>query len=267
MASANFGYHGGPVIADPDIYITFWGPRWQTHNRHRARRHDLVQFMKDLIRSDYVNILTQYGVGKGSGRCGRVLRAFDVPNVAGQLDEAGLHTIVRGMVTDGELPDPGRRPKVALMIFFDEGIQFRDKKFAVLCEPRGDNAFGYHNYCRTARGNDVFYAVVPSLSGLCMQRSCPGGTGCSLSMNRSQLDRQTQVASHEFCEMVTDPRGTAWSDPKSGDENGDVCNWRSGTVTVQGRRWTVQRMYSLSHDLRGESPCILGSPTPIPRPR
>src|SRR4051794_20434949 len=63
-ASANpgFRWNGGPVVSRPQVFSSFWGKTWSTSaNAKRVDRFNL--YLKDLLQSKYMNILTQYGVG------------------------------------------------------------------------------------------------------------------------------------------------------------------------------------------------------------
>ena len=142
----------------------------------------------------------------------------------------------------------------------------------MLCEPNGDNAFGYHNGFTTSAGNQFYYSVIPGLDDTCIQNSCGGDPSCSLAPGLTQEQRRTQVASHEFAEMLTDPTPpTGWydqSDPNSG-ENGDICNGQTDTITVGSNTWTVQRIYSKFDDQQsnGSNYCLaqVASPeAPLP---
>src|SRR6476661_1200360 len=64
----NFIYHNGPIINNPQVYMLFVGDWNSVKNQNRATR--LVQFMKDLLQSPYMNILSQYG-------CGNTGKVFD----------------------------------------------------------------------------------------------------------------------------------------------------------------------------------------------
>src|SRR5262249_45307097 len=74
----------------------------------------------------------------------------------------------------------------------------------------------------------------------------------------AQEQRRTQVTSHEFAEMVTDPHfPDGWFGPSS-DENGDICNGESDFIVVGPNTWDVQRQYSKHDDIatNGASFCI-----------
>jgi hypothetical protein len=250
----NFGYQGGPIIASPQVFATFWGASW-AEEAHTPERENLIQFLQDFIASDYMNILSQYGVGNGAGACGEWKGYSEQPNLKGSMADADIHNAIQALIDAGTLPEPAAPYSIALMIFLDESIEIRDEQLpVVMCEPEGDNAFGYHSYFTTTAGNQFYYSVIPALDDTCLNNSCKGG-GCSLSLAATQEQRRTQVASHEFSEMVTDPEISSWRDPQNGAENGDICNGRSTTITVEGRAWTVQQMYSRVNDENGEPAC------------
>ena len=73
-----FGYQGGPIIADPQARASFWGAAWSGAN-HATRRSNLIKFVQDFLASDYMNILSQYGVGNGAGKCGTWLGVTACP--------------------------------------------------------------------------------------------------------------------------------------------------------------------------------------------
>jgi hypothetical protein len=61
-AFSDFVYNGGPVINTPQVHILFVGYGWaSTANQNRMTR--LTQFVRDLLNSRYMNILSQYGCG------------------------------------------------------------------------------------------------------------------------------------------------------------------------------------------------------------
>lgn len=260
----NFAYEGGPIIASPEVHVSFWGPDW-AHPDHATERANLVQFTKDLLDSDYMNILSQYGAGKGAGKCGSWMGECDLPSAKGRMSDRAIHRAIQSLIDSGQLPEPSSPSNMALMIFLDESIKIDDRHLeVVMCERKGDTAFGYHNHFTTKAGHQLYYSVIPALDDKCLQESCPEDNSCSLHLAATQEQRRTQVASHEFAEMVSDPEINAWRDSQSGAENGDICNGRNGSIKVKGRVWTVQQMYSLVDDQAGRPACVLGPAQPIP---
>ncbi len=246
-AFPNFTYHGGPVITMPQVYTGFWGGLWSDRS-HRSRAQRLNQFHADLLASDFMNILSQYGVGQGAGRAGTFAGATFVPNVPSTLTDADIQNLIQQQINQGNLPEPSNPSNLALLIYLDENTGINDPADGlVLCEPSNDTAFGYHEFFTCAAGNPFYYAVIPALTDMCLTASCPTDSGCSLHLAESQEQRQTQVASHEFAEMTSDPQLNAWYDPQNG-ENGDICNGQTDTITVGGNTWTVQKIYSKYDD-------------------
>ena len=271
----NFAYHGGPVIGCPFVYASFWGSGWTSNPALLTRAGHLTQFLSDLLASPYMNVLSQYGVGFGAGLAGAFIRASFVSGVPTTLTESSIQQTIQSCIDAGVLPESSRPANVTLMIFLDEGIGINSGNL-VLCEPSGDTAFGYHSFFTTRAGNPYYYAMIPALSDTCLTESCGSNdAGCSLHHSETQEARITQVTSHEFAEMVTDPELNAWYD-SSGSENGDICNGESDTITVGSNSWTIQRQYSKTDDQtsNGATYCVVGaahpesklSPGPTARP-
>jgi hypothetical protein len=265
----NFTYHGGPVINCAQVYTTFWGDQWLSDPASTQRAGRLAQFMKDFLASKYMNILSQYGCGNGAGGAGIFVRSGFVTGMPTDLDEITIHSTIQGLINANVIPEPNdtgtKRATVALMIFLADSLTVNSANLgAVMCEPAGDTAFGYHYFFQTAAGNHAYYSVIPGLTDACLQRSCSNDASCSLHLSETQEQRQTQVASHEFSEMVSDPELSAWYEP--GAENGDICNGEAGVITVGPNTWTVQRMYSKFDDIQtnGASFCVLEPNNPIP---
>lgn len=265
-AHPDFKYHGGPVITCATVYASFWGDQWLTDPASTQRAARLAQFLKDLLASRYMNILSQYGAGSGAGAAGIFVRSGFVTGVPAEIDETAIHSTIQSCINAGAVPEPGSPSNMAFMIFLADTIAVKSSGIGVLmCEPKGDTAFGYHYHFPTAAGHPFYYAVVPGLTDTCLKRSCGSDTGCSLHLAQTQEQRQTQVASHEYSEMVTDPELTAWYG--SGGENGDLCNGESATITVGSNTWTVQRMYSKYDDVNtnGAVQCVVDPANPIPK--
>lgn len=268
----DFSYHGGPVIHCPQVYTSFWGDSWLDLG-HLQRAGRLSQFMQDLINSNYMNVLSQYGVGLGAGLAGSFMRASFLNNVPTTLTDATIQSTIQSCINAGVFPEPQpagtsqQRTTSALIIYLDESIGVNDPADGlVLCEPTNDTAFGYHSFFTTTAGNPCYYAVIPALADGCLSASCPGNDGgCSLHLAETQEQRITQVTSHEFAEMTTDPELNAWYDP-SASENGDICNGEADTITVGANTWTVQRQYSKTDDINsnGATYCVTEAASALP---
>ena len=255
-----FLYHGGAVVLDPQVFAVYVGDWIAPASQARAAR--LNQFLTDLVASSYMNILSQYGCGTA----GSFIGAAFVANVNHELQETTIHQLIQAAIDSGTIPEPTNHNS-CYVLFLDDATGVKDPGLKiVMCEADSDNAFGYHNVFATVANNPCNYAIIPGLSDTCLDDTCHGSHTCSLRTTQTQEQRQTQVASHEFAEMISNPNGDAWFDDSSGNENGDLCNGMPGTITVAGRTWTVQRMYSKADDVssKGGSICILPPAKPLP---
>lgn len=259
---SDFTYSGGPVIETPQVFVLFVGD-WSS-SADQTRAANLQQFVSDMVNSDYMNILSQYGCGSS----GSLVSSVSIPSTDHNLSAADIHGILQSAIDNNMVPDAS--PSNAYILFLDDATAVDDTTTgAVMCEASSDTAFGYHYFFKTTGGANCYYAVVPSLTDACLKNSCASDSNCSLHLLQSQEQRQTQVASHELSEMFSDPEvgfNEAWTRLSTGDENGDICNGSSGTLTVGPRTWTVQRMYSKSDDMSssGATTCIAGLPSPLP---
>jgi hypothetical protein len=254
-----FVNHGGPVIAAPNVFSTFWGAAWNDA-AHQAQAARLNQFLPDLVTSNFMNVLSQYSVGPGAF----VTASFDA-SVTGNLSDRDIQNTIQRHIDAGTLPEP-TDPNQALIIYLDENIGVQDPN-VVMCESTNDGAFGYHKFFMTNAGNPCYYAVIPSLNDACIQNTCADDNTCSLHIAQTQEQRVTQVTSHEFAEMTTDPQLNAWFDPDPNNgENGDICNGQSAQLTVGVNVWTVQATYSKTDDMQnnGVNFCLSEAPVPIP---
>jgi len=254
-----FLYHGGAVVLDPQVFAIYLGDWTNPTNQARVKRLD--QYLTDLVASRYMNILSQYGCGTR----GKFIGSAFVNNANHVLHESDIHLILQSAFNSGSVPEPINHNNTYI-VFLDDLTGVKDRGLGVVvCEPKSDNAFGYHNVFTTAANNPCNYAIIPGLSDTCLGETCGASSTCSLQVSQTQEQRQTQVASHEFAEMISNPNGDAWFDGSSGDEDGDICNGLPGTITVARRTWTVQRMYSKADDVRsnGTSICVLPPAKPI----
>jgi hypothetical protein len=96
----------------------------------------------------------------------------------------------------------------------------------------------YHDSFVTANGQPCIYAFMAFLP----------------------LNELTWVTSHEFAEAITDPLYNAWTPDHAYHEIGDYCEGNNATITVGGRTWTVQTIWSNTNNA-----CIAPPPAPLPK--
>jgi hypothetical protein len=212
-------YEGGPVVYCPSVYTSFWGSSWTGSNAALASQ--LNQFIQDLLASaPWMNILTQYGVA-GTGAFAQASYLEYVPTT---LTVQSYEAIFQSCINAGLIPEPANvnTSKIVsvMMVFLDQsvGINGGGRQLNV---PGAADA-GYHDSFTTAKGNPFLYAF----------------------SEFADLASITTIMSHEFAEMVTDPLYNAWTPDHAGHEIGDYCDGHNTSITVSGRTWTVQELWS-----------------------
>src|SRR2546427_10154526 len=85
-----FKYHGGPIIANPQVYTSFWGSLWGTDPQYQALAQRLNRFHVDLLQSGFMNVLSQYGVGSGA-----FVGATFVSSMPSVLTDPDIQSIIR----------------------------------------------------------------------------------------------------------------------------------------------------------------------------
>jgi hypothetical protein len=271
-SSIGLGYWGGPVIGCPQIYVGFWGHDYYGDPGYMLLANRLMQFVSALPQSKFMNVLSQYGAGGGADIAGTFVQAHTLGIDSTLFTNQDIANWIQILIDFGVIPDaspPGSLSTNVMMIFLDDTIQVNDPNFLgganggiVMCEPSGDNAFGYHYYFDTNSGNPMYYAVIPALDDTCLRETCADDNYCTLHLSQTQEQRITIAASHEFAEMLTDPQPfTGWV-----PEIGDPCSGETDTMTVGSNTWTVQRIYSVEDDIasNGGNTCVSSKDQPLP---
>ena len=252
------------MIVRPQVYAVYLGDWTGTSNQNRISQ--LNQFISDFLSSSYMDVLSQYGIGTS----GSFVKSVTISDVSNTLVDADFQTVLQNAINGNLIPEPAPNSSIAFIIYLDDNKVVTNES---ICEVNGN--FGYHSFFLTTAGNQCYYAIVPGLNNTCVSTVCsalPAGFVCSINEGATtQVQRQTQVSSHELSEMFTDPEVSTghfgWNDndPQTG-EIGDLCNGQVGTITVGPNTWNVQLMYSKWDDLttNGSSPCVATEPGPLP---
>src|SRR5215471_3342542 len=163
----DFVYNGGPVIRNPLVYNIFLGDWSSSANQNRATR--LNQFVTDLMNSNYMNMLAQYGCGS----TGTLVNSVFIASNNHDLLDSDFHTIIQNAINNNTLPEPVANSSIVFIIFLDDNSGVDDSGLGVvMCEASSDDAFGYHFNFTTTAGNRCFYAVVPGLTDACLTQTC-----------------------------------------------------------------------------------------------
>ncbi|HEY0482159.1 MAG TPA: hypothetical protein VGD37_31785 [Kofleriaceae bacterium] len=226
---AHLQFFGGPTLPNIHVSPIFWNPTVQFQGT-------LSPFYNDVPNSPLYTMLSQYGIGHGSGRPG-VVAGRSTRNIR----DSDIRTEVLFEINQGTVPqpnDPNNYYPVHLAPNMQVTAPDGSQSCVVFCAYHGTFTV------RDVNGQqfNVNYGVLPDLSG-----ACNGVCGGS-----SVVNNTTSVASHELVEATTDPAvglatvigfPLAWYDPSFG-EIGDICNGQQGTTTGNGHSYTIQLEFS-----------------------
>lgn len=224
-AGAHLTNFGGPLLKNISVHPVFW-------NSNTQFQSNLNTFYNAVTASPLWSMLTQYGIGNGSGVAG----ITDTKTTTTVTDSA-IHTELNNLFAAGRLPLPSSNNYYP--VHFPSGVSITSpdgsKSCVVFC--------AYHGtYVRN--GVNVNYGVIPDQGG-----GCAGGCGA----NSQRVNNLDSVSSHELIEATTDPAvglattfaaPLAWYDRNNG-EIGDICNGQQGTtVGGDGVTYVIQLEFS-----------------------
>ncbi len=215
-------YHGGALLPNVEVQGIYYGSQWSSDSTSNQMTGQMDGYLKYLVNSPYMDMLTNagYGVGRGSFTPGRIYNK--AINTAFYVDDSTIRGDLQNLIdnpANGVATPDGDRLYVV----------FVQANAAVEFTPHGENSqkdfLGYHSSFAGTDANghsmSIRYAVI----------TYPGGTvGNAGETGYSAFDTMTVVASHEITEAVTDPDPYApggWydqtADPKTGQEVGDLA--------------------------------------------
>jgi hypothetical protein len=208
-------YHGGPVIGHAEVETVYWGQDWTgttgpvpylqpggsyssfTTGENQQQIQELDTFFTNITDSPYMDLLNQYGVGRGT------FEGHDIPpSVTGPpaswatVTDLQIQGMLDGEIRAGRVPSPVDTNQ----------LYFVFTPPTVTVTLNGQTYEGWHSFFKDSLGNMVHYAVVPY----------PGGAYVSNFLS------QTDTASHELAEAVTDPESSGWFE--TGQPEGEIAD-------------------------------------------
>jgi hypothetical protein len=214
----NFTYRGGPLIANPQVYVIFWGGSWAS--QYGDLMNQINSFYDTVLQSTLIDQLAEYNVPNYAITRGRRVDSYVINTPAPWkfTFDTQIRTMLRNQIAQGIIPSP--TPNSLYMVHTQPGIAVING-LAISCV----SFCGYHS---STSGN-LFYGVL----------NYPNCKPCIASMSGPE-EAITVATSHELAEAITDPiPGTGWYDNTHG-EVGDVCEWN--TKAIGG--FSVQKIWS-----------------------
>ncbi len=212
-------YQGGPVMAQPNVYVIWYGNWNQANGTDTASGQQIVRdFLHAVGGSPYFAINTTYSTSATliNGNVTFAGETSDTGSQGTRLTDAGVQTVVSRAISLGALPKDVN------------GVYF------VLTSSDVNESSGFCNkYCGwhthgTVSKTDIKYAFVGNaarcLSSCAAQNVGPNGN--------AGVDGMVSVIAHELEEATSDPDLNAWYD-RQGQENADKCAWTFGQHQYQ----------------------------------
>jgi hypothetical protein len=214
-------YHGGRVLAHPEVEALYYGQYWNG-NAALQQASDLNNYLSSLTNSTYMDMLNEYGIGRGTLVDNGIIDNGISPGQT--VDDTDIRRALDNDIAQAFLqaPDANR----IYVVFTAPNVDVTDGGQDSL-----HNFYGYHDAFTDSAGQRVYYAVIAN----------PVGNGDFFNLNAFQTT--TKVVSHELAETATDPDRGGWFDAVTGDEIGDVCNGKDDVGTLNG--YVVQGEWSV----------------------
>lgn len=267
-------YHGGPVLTQPAIYLSFWGPEWAASSYRPAIKY-VEGFLSKLGGSPWLGLNSEYCSGNlPSAATSCTGSNFQrIQNPAGQLKGVWIDSapviytspssrcsatiqmaagdcdviLAAGRAANhfGALP-----PGAVIAVMTPSGLSQPGFTTEGWCAyhwsvPQGGAV--------SAGGTPYEYVpFAPDAGGSCGKNDVNSGPA-------GIYDGLSILTGHEYAEAITDPFPTSgWIDG-SGQENADKCIWVSdANITLGGQQYAVQSNWS-----NAAGGCVL-APPPVP---
>jgi hypothetical protein len=205
-------YGGGPLLDHVQIETVFYGQQWHDDPALYQSTGTIDGYFNDITQSSYMDLLNEYGVGRGSFRDG-VINLGDPPR-GSVVDDTEIQTMLDTGIHQGYFDAPS--PNQLYFVYTLPNV--------LVTSGNGDSQtefLGYHTMFNDPTLGPIYYAVIPH----------PIGNSDIFGFNSFQ--QQTDVSSHELAEAVTDPDvQTGWQDPAAGagGEIGDLAEGYHGLL-------------------------------------
>jgi hypothetical protein len=195
-------FGGGAVVAHVQVQALFYGTYWSTSDGQQSASA-INTYLSYLVNSTFMDLMNEYGVGRGTF----LGNGIGDPGLLGAatVSDATIQAEIANDITAGRLP--GASINTLYIVFTPPNVSVTSGAESSLLD-----FFGYHDIFPYGASAVVNYAVIAS----------PIGNGDDGSL--SDFQTITHTVSHELAEAVTDPDGSGWVDPATGDEIADVVD-------------------------------------------
>lgn len=213
-------YHRGPIIAEPNVYVIWYGNWDRTNGTDNADGQQIVRdFLNAIGGSPYFAINTTYST-KSNAITGKVTFAGETSDAYSRgktLTAWSLLAVVTNSFTSNALP---KDTNGIYFVLSSSDVNENQGLCTRFC--------GFHHHV-ILKGNDIRYAFVGN-AARCITH-CAIQTKVSPNGNPG-VDGMVSIIAHELSEAVNDPDNNAWFDIR-GFESADKCAWSYGHQQYQ----------------------------------
>ena len=203
-------YHGGPLMATPNVYLIWYG-NWNQNNGSDtpAGQTIVTDFLHGLSGSPYYQTNASYGTATGTF----VVKGSYADNYSQgrSLSDRRVGNVVANAINSGKLPSDANG---VYFVLTSSDVSENSGFCSQYC--------GWHTY-GTLAGTNIKFAFVGNanrcLNACAAQTVGPNGN--------AGVDGMVSVIAHELEETNTDPLLNAWYDA-NGAEDADKCAWTFG---------------------------------------
>ncbi len=232
-------YHGGPLLTGVQVETVFYGPAWTTNAALLQQAQLQNSFYSFITNSGFMDLLQQYGVGRG-----QFVGADFNPAVPGNglaVDDSAIETMLVQQIGRGLLTRPNAQ--TLYVVYTPPGVE------VTAGNENSINSFlGYHSVFFDPTVGTVYYAVIDYPSS--PNALIPGLTA---------FQQSTVVSSHELAEAVTDPDAQGgWYNNRQGTD-GEIGDLATNLEGVYGG-YLIQGVWSNA----ANGPVLPGAATGTP---
>lgn len=229
---ADLENQGGPTVESAESHAVFLNPTSQC--APNTCWGDPIGFLRDLSRSQFIDISNQYVNSNAPGRYPDGANYYFpgyTPSAGAGKPFTNLDMAIAAYSVAAHTGGFGTGHIYHLFLVPGQDVCF-DNTFSVCYSPDNMKTWSfcaYHSAAADSAGNVVLYTVEPY----------QGVAGCSVrpgTPNGELVDSTNNVLSHETFETITDPLGSAWWNSLDngvyGEEIGDECSFLYFTSTA-----------------------------------
>jgi hypothetical protein len=232
-------YYGGKVIANPKVYVVWWGTGANLPSSVTAATGGIADFYAGVLDSPFMDSMNQYsttmaaqvgsaaghpGTGQviGRGNYAGTIALTAIPS-GNNLTDDQIQQTIESAINSGKLPTPDDNTYFAIYFPRQVKISIDNMQSCVM--------FGAYHMFTPANQHHALYGVMPD---------------CGYSFSGV-----TSVSSHELGEATTDADPTAGSNPdfpqawndSGGNEIGDLCVSSGGQLATPKGNFNVQGLW------------------------